>query len=278
MLLANVNGVKLYYEVTGNGLPLVFCHEFAGTYQSWAPQVKFFARRYQVITYNCRGFPPSDVPDDPGAYSQDIMIEDLHQLLRHMGIKEAYVGGSSMGGAITLSFGIAHPEMAKGLIIVATGSGSSNRKEFEASLIRLIKQLETTGWKGYAERYGHDFNRIQLLRKDPRSWREFCDELAQHSDQGSALVIENVILRRPTIFALEAQLKRLAVPALIMLGDEDERCIEPSLFLKRQLLSSGLVVFPQSGHAINLEEPELFNCVVLDFLTIAEAGKWARQP
>jgi len=278
MPLANVNGVKLYYEVTGDGLPLVFCHEFAGTYQSWAPQVKFFARCYQVITYNCRGFPPSDVPKSASAYSQDIMVEDLHQLLRHLGVKETYVGGSSMGGAIALSFGIAHPEMAKGLIIVATGSGSSSRKEFEASLMGLVKQLETTGWKGYAERYGHDFNRIQLRRKDPRSWREFCDELSGHSDKGSALVIENVILKRPTIFALEAQLKRLAVPALIMLGDEDERCIEPSLFLKRHLPSSGLVVFPQSGHATNLEEPELFNRVVLDFLTMAEAGKWARQP
>jgi len=274
---AKVNGVKLYYEVTGEGFPLVFSHEFAGTYQSWDPQVKFFSRRYKVITYNHRGFPPSDVPDNPGVYSQDILVEDLHQLLRYLGIQQAYVAGCSMGGSVALSFGITHPEMSKALILVGVGSGSTNYKEFEESLLGLVKQLETTGWKGYAERYGREFNRIQLLRKDPKGWHEFCDELAEHSDKGSALLIKNAILKRPSVLALETQLKQLPVPTLVMLGDEDERCIEPSLFMKRHIPSCGLVFFPQSGHAINLEEPDLFNRVVLDFLTMVETGKWARK-
>lgn len=269
-----VNGVNLYYEVTGKGFPLVWCHEFGGSYKSWDPQVKFFSRRYQVITYNSRGWPPSDVPTEPADYSQELLIEDLHQLLRHLNVRQAYVGGLSMGGNIALNFGIAHPDMTKGLIIAATGAGTTGRENFEKMLGELAQKLETEGWKTVAERYGHEPNRAQLLRKDPKSWQEYYEELASHSDIGSVHSIRSIILKRPTIFALEAKLKQLKVPALIMVGDEDNMCIEPALFLKQNMPSSGLVVFPQSGHVINLEEAELFNRVVSDFLTSIETRSW----
>ena len=87
--------------------------------------LRSFGRRYQVITYNARGYPPSDVPTDPGAYSQAQAVEDLHAVLRHLGIGQAYVGGLSMGGGTALHFGIAYPDMARALIVAATGSGSN---------------------------------------------------------------------------------------------------------------------------------------------------------
>jgi pimeloyl-ACP methyl ester carboxylesterase len=179
-----------------------------------------------------------------------------------------------MGGNVALNFGIAHPDMAKGLVIAATGAGTTGRENFEKMLGELVRQLETEGWKTVAERYGHEPNRVQLLRKDSKSWQEYYEELASHSDTGSVHSIRSIILKRPTIFALEAKLKQLKVPALIMVGDEDNMCIEPALFLKQNMPSSGLVVFPQSGHVINLEEAELFNRVVSDFLTSIEAGSW----
>jgi pimeloyl-ACP methyl ester carboxylesterase len=274
MPTAHINGVNLYYEVTGKGFPLVWCHEFGGNYKSWDPQVKFFSRRYQVITYNSRGWPPSDVPTEPSDYSQELLVEDLHQLLHYLNVRQAYVGGLSMGGNIALNFGIAHPDMTKGLVIAATGAGTTGRENFEKMLGELARNLETEGWKTVAERYGHEPNRAQLLRKDPKSWQEYYAELASHSDTGSVHSIKSIILKRPTIFALEAKLKQLKVPALIMVGDEDNMCIEPALFLKQHMPSSGLVVFPQSGHVINLEEAELFNRVVSDFLTSIEAGSW----
>ena len=94
---------------------------------------------------------------------------------------------------------------------------------------------------------------------------------------GSALTFKGVQLRRPTIFALEAELKKIQVPTLLLIGDEDEPCIEPAIFMKRNISSSGLMTFPQTGHTLNLEEPDLFNRVVFDFLTMVEAGKWARR-
>ena len=276
---ARVNGVDLHYEVTGEGFPLVLSHEFGGNCWSWDPQVKYFSRYFRVITYNHRGFPPSDVPEDPTAYSQGELVEDLHQLLHHLGIKQAYIGGLSLGGNVALNYGIAHPEMVKALVVAATGSGSMDRERFEVDLEQLARLFETEGVGVVAESLAKSPTRKQLLRKDPKSWQEFYENFNTHSATGSAHILRGVILKRPTIFALEPKLRQMRVPALIMVGDEDDPCIEPAVFMKRNISCSGLAVFPQSGHAINLEEPDLFNRVVLDFLTSVEATKWAvRQP
>ena len=103
------DGVNIYYEVAGQGYPLLLSHEFAGDITSWEPQVNFFTRRYRVITYCHRGYPPSDVPDDPAAYSQERLVSDMRDLLLHLGIEQAYIGGLSMGGSAAVSFAIAPP-------------------------------------------------------------------------------------------------------------------------------------------------------------------------
>lgn len=271
---AEVNGVGLYYETAGEGFPLVLSHEFAGDYRSWAPQVEFFSRHYRVITYNHRGFPPSSVPEDATAYSQDILVEDLHQLLRHLDIPEAYIGGCSMGGSVALQFAFVHPEMVRALALVATGAGATDRETFEPKLEGLARQVETEGWKTVAWRYALDPNRVQLRRKDPEGWREFTEALAAHHDTASAHLIRELILKRPPISTLGAQMERLKVPALIMVGDEDDMCLPPALMMKKHLSGAGLLVFPRSGHAVNLEEPDNFNRLLAEFLTAVETGNW----
>src|SRR3989338_5558429 len=109
MPTADVGGVKLDYEEAGQGTPLLFVHEFAGDGQSWRPQVRFFSRRYRTITFNARGYPPSDVPEDPRAYSQRQAVDDVRGVLDHLGISRAHVCGLSMGGYATLPFGPHHP-------------------------------------------------------------------------------------------------------------------------------------------------------------------------
>jgi pimeloyl-ACP methyl ester carboxylesterase len=272
---ARVNGVEIAYSEAGQGFPLVWCHEFAGSMESWAPQVNYFSRYYRVITYNARGYPPSRVPEDPAAYSQDLAVEDVYGLLRHLGIEQAYVGGLSMGGSTTLHFGLRHPEIAKALIIAAAGSGSTNPDEFRANSRALAVRLEAEGMAAGIRDYSLGPARVQLQRKDPAGWQEFAGLLAQHSARGSALTMRGVQAGRPPIFAWEEQMRALQVPALILCGDEDEPCIEPSLFMKRHIPHSGLAFFPQSGHAINLEEPDLFNHLCLEFLHAVEQGRWA---
>ena len=274
----SANGVEIYYEITGQGFPLVWCHEFGGSYQSWEAQVKFFSRRYQVITYAARGWPPSDVPTDPMAYSQDIVVNDLYLLLRHLNISQAHIGGLSMGGSVTLKFGISHPEMAKSLIVASAGSGSTNRETFLATGQAMSDRLLSEGMAPVAKDYGNTNIRVQLLRKDPLGFETFSTLLAEHSSVGSALTYQGFVMNRPTVFAMEDDLRSLQVPTLIMIGDEDEPCIEPGIFMKRTIPKSGLSSFPQSGHAINLEEPDLFNRTVLDFLIAVEAERWAERP
>lgn len=279
MPTAAVNGVNLYYEVAGRGLPLLLSHEFAGDIRSWESQVNFFARRYQVITYCARGYPPSEIPDDPAAYSQDHLVEDARGLLRHLGIERAYIGGLSMGGSSAISFAIAHPEMCTALIVASAGSGSDSRgrERLVASWQAASELMLTGGMEKFAEGYARGPERTQFLRKDPVGWQKFSDGLASHSAQGSAYTFRGVQMKRPTIYALEKQLEAISIPTLILIGDEDEPCIEPSVFMKRHIPRSGLAVFPQSGHTINLEEPGLFNRTILDFLTAVEAGVWAKR-
>ena len=273
---ARVNGISIFYEEHGQGYPLLWSHEFAGDYRSWEPQVRFFSRRYRVITYTARGYPPSEVPDDPEAYTQANAIEDLRGLLLHLEIERAHIGGLSMGGNVALNFGIAHPEMARSLIVAGTGSGSTDPETFRRRVSERADQMRAGGMAAM-EDYARSSSRVQLRRKDPKGYDEFRSQLAEHSNIGSANTFAGVQGRRAPIFDLEPELRALRVPTLIMTGDEDDACIEPSIFMKRAISRSGLVVFPQSGHAINLEEPDLFNRTVLDFLTAVESGAWAAR-
>src|SRR5450432_463493 len=100
------DGARLYFEETGSGTPIVFVHEFAGDYRSWEPQVRHFSRRYRCITYNARGYPPSDVPADVERYSQASARDDILCVLDGLGINRAHVVGLSMGGFATLHFGM----------------------------------------------------------------------------------------------------------------------------------------------------------------------------
>ena len=282
MPLATMNdGTRLYYESTGSGFPLLFSHEYAGDYRSWEPQVRYFARRYRVIAYNARGYPPSDVPEDVGAYSQARAMHDIAQLLEALQVPQAHVVGLSMGGYATLHFGLNYPQMARSLVVAGCGYGSvaGDRQKFQQDSAQVAQRIEGDGMQATAAVYAKGPTRVQFEDKDPRGWQEFADQLAEHSATGAALTMRGVQGQRPSVYELEAQMQQLQVPTLIVTGDEDEPCLEPGLFMKRAIPTSGLVVVPKTGHTINLEEPESFNRIVSDFLTAVESGQWqARNP
>jgi len=281
MPMAAIDGVKLYYEITGTGYPLLFSHEFAGDYRSWEPQVRYFARRYQVLTYNARGYPPSDVPEDVSAYSQQQAANDIVGLLRHLNIPQAHLVGLSMGGYAVLHAGLNHPEVCRSLVVAGCGYGSvaADRAKFQQDSGHVAQRLQSEGMQAVAAVYAKGPTRVQFEDKDPRGWREFAEQLAEHSALGSALTLRGVQGQRPSIYALEAQMRQLRVPTLIVTGDEDEPCLEPGLFMKRTIPTAGLLVMPKCGHTLNIEEPEAFNRAVSDFLALVEAGKWGpRNP
>jgi pimeloyl-ACP methyl ester carboxylesterase len=169
-----------------------------------------------------------------------------------------------------------YPERALSLVVGGAGYGSvsADRASFHRDTDTVIAQFEQGGMAKVAEFYTRGPTRVQLMAKDPVGWKEFYDRFAGGSALGHANTMRGVQRRRPSIFELEAKLERLTVPTLIMTGDEDDPCLEPGIFMKRKIRSSGLVVIPKAGHTINLEDPELFNRALLDFLTAVDAGRW----
>ena len=277
--LTTDDGIKLYYEETGAGTPILFVHEFAGDHRSWEPQVRYFSRRYRCITYNARGYPPSDVPKDRERYSQDRARDDARSVLDALNIDKAHVIGLSMGGFCTVHFGMAYPQRALSLVIAGCGYGAApdQRRKFAQDSDAAAKRFEEQPMAAAAEAYAMSASRVQLQNKDPRGFAQFMAQLAEHSGVGSANTLRGVQMRRPSLYDLVDRLKAIPVPALIMTGDEDWACLEPGLLMKKAIANSGLVVLPNSGHAINLEEPALFNQHVADFLHAVELGKWPKR-
>jgi pimeloyl-ACP methyl ester carboxylesterase len=278
---APVNGINLYYEEVGRGVPIIFVHEFAGEAKSWAPQVRFFGRRYRTIAFNARGYPPSDVPEDPSAYSQAHAVEDILGMLDHLKIDKAHIVGLSMGGYATLHLGILHPQRALSLVVAGAGYGSNPEEQdgFRRDCNTVAERFESEPMDEVAALYADGPTRQQFRNKNPRGWEEFRDLLKKQSAKGHALTMRQVQMKRSSIYELEHGMRGLMVPTLIVIGDEDEACLEPAIHMKRTIRTAGLVIIPKSGHTINIEEPDLFNRVVLDFFTVVDAGRWTpRNP
>ena len=275
------DGVKLHYEESGSGTPIVFVHEFAGDARSWEPQLRHFARRYRCIAYNARGYPPSDVPENFESYSQARARDDIRCVLDGLGIAKAHVVGLSMGAFASLHFGMQYPARSLSITVAGGGYGAhpAQYKDFQAAARENAKVINEKGMAHFAATYGHGPTRVQFQNKDPRGFAEYIRQLSEHSVPGSANTNLGYQGRRPSLYDLTEEMKRMQVPTLIMAGDEEEPCLEVCLLMKRCIPTAGLAILPKSGHGINLEEPALFNSLLESFLHQVEAGRWtARDP
>lgn len=268
--------VSLYYEETGRGTPIIFAHEYASDCRGWEAQVRYFSRHYRCITFNARGYPPSDIPERDDDYGQIIAAEDIGAVLDYLKIDRAFVIGLSMGAGAGLHFTMRHPERVLGLVFASGGSGSdpATRERFISDALLAADLLKRDGMQPLVEGLSFGATRIQLLNKDARSWDEFRRHLSEHSALGSELTMRNYQARRPSLFEFDEQLRKIEVPTLIIAGDEDDPVLDTSLFLKRCMPASGMLMLPKTGHAVNLEEPAAFNDAVQAFLSAAEQNRW----
>jgi pimeloyl-ACP methyl ester carboxylesterase len=273
------DGVRLYFEETGTGHPVIFVHEFAGDLRSWEPQMRHFGKRFRGVAFNARGFPPSDVPEDISFYSQGRAADDILAVLDRIGAPKAHIVGLSMGGFATLHFGFRHPQRALSLCIGGCGYGAEpdKRETFRHEADVIAGALRKEGMAAFAERYAYGPTRVQYENKDPRGHAEFKAMLAEHSAVGSANTQQGVQKERPSLYTLVDEMKRIHVPTLIITGDEDWPCLLPGILMKQHIPSAALSVIPNSGHAINIEEPEEYNRVVSDFLSQVESGRWPQR-
>ena len=276
MAFIKSNNIDLFYEETGEGTPMIFVHEFAGDYRSWEQQVKFFSGNYKTVTYNARGFPPSQVPNNVESYSQDIALEDLVNVIKKLSIVPCHIVGLSMGGFAALYIGMKYPELTRSIVVAGCGYGSvlEQQENFRKEALEVAKRFRTEEMSNFGKVYTAGPTRVQLERKNLAEYKKFVSYFLEHSAEGCALTMEGLQSARPSIYEFENELSKMRVPTMILTGDEDEPCLEPGLFLKRTIPTSALVTFPNTGHLINLEEPEMFNRIVQDFITQVDKGIW----
>jgi pimeloyl-ACP methyl ester carboxylesterase len=277
------DGTKLYYEEAGQGTPIVFVHEYAGDYRTWEPQMRYFSRAHRCISYSQRGYPPSDVPTNGARYGQDIARDDVVAVLDALKIDRAHVVGHSMGAATALHVGIRYPQRCISVTAAGCGYGSSSDRkiveQMRAASRDTAKMFETEDFAVAAARYADGATRQTHKNKDPRGFAEFAKMLSEHSAKGHALTMLHLQAKRPTLWDMEADLKTFTVPLLVIVGDEDDWCLDPSVFLKRTVPTAGLLVIPRSGHTITSEEPAAFNAALADLFAASEAGRWmAHRP
>jgi pimeloyl-ACP methyl ester carboxylesterase len=270
------DGVRLYYEEAGSGVPIIFVHEYAGDFRSWEPQLRHFGQRYRAVAYNARGYPPSDVPPAVGSYSQTRAADDIAAVLDHLGIDTAHIVGLSMGGFATLHFGFRHGGRARSLCVAGCGYGAepAQRERFRSEAEAVAAFIDQHGMQAFAEKYAYGPTRVQFENKDARGFAEFKRMLAEHDAVGARNTQLGVQHERPSLYDLVDQMKRLTVPTLILTGDEDWPCLQPVLLMKQSIASAALAVMPNCGHAINLEDPDGFNRIVGSFLAQVDAGRW----
>lgn len=278
MARRQINGVNLHVEETGSREPIIFVHEFGGDARSWQPQVAHFSHHYRCVVYNARGYPPSDVPEDERLYGQQLSTADLKEVLDALDIEQVFVVGLSMGAYTGLMLTMQHPERVRALVFASGGSGAypETRARFLAdtnAVAEKMLQANSVDAAGIAS----GPSRVQLQNKNHTVWEQFAAHLSEHSAVGSAYTLRHVQAERPSLYDLTDGLRAVTTPTLLVVGDEDESCLDVNLHLKRTMPYSGLSIFPKSGHLLNLEEPERFNALIDAFFQTVKAGQWSRR-
>ena len=273
------DNVKLYYEETGKGTPILFVHEFASDHRGWEPQMREFGKRHRCITYSARGYTPSDVPSDTNAYSYLHVMRDCVAVLDQLKIDKAHLIGLSMGGFASLHFGFRHPTRARSLVVAGVGYGAEKdqQSKFKGEVQVVAKSLLSEGMEAFAAKYAYGPTRVQFENKDPRGFAQFRKELGEHSALGSANTQIGCQGERPSLYDLVDQMRAMTVPTLVLTGDEDWPCLAPSVMMKREIPSAALAVMPNCGHTINLEDPDMFNRIIGEFIVQVDAGRWPKR-
>ena len=268
------DGTSLYYESHGSGPAIIFVHELAGTCHSFDRQVAALKGKYRCITFNARGYPPSDVPSAAAFYSQDIAASDIGAVLDAAGEKDAHVLGVSMGSAAALQFTIAHPNRVRSAILCSIGSGSDAKPdEYVANMEAMAARVEKNGMEQIRQNFTSSPARQKLKEKSPAEYQKFLDDLERFSVQGLTNTMRGVQKRRPPLYAHKDQIAALRVPALVVLGGIDQGCEKPSHFLAETLPGARLEILPNTGHGVNIEEPDRVNRMVAEFVGAVEARR-----
>ena len=219
-------------------------HEFSGDARSWDAQIGFFSRYYRCTTYCARGYPPSDVPAASDAYNQIRAAEDLADVVRAVADGPAHIVGLSMGGFAALHFGLRYPQLARSLAIAGVGYGAKPEQHLNTATAtrREADHAEAIGMAAFAHELAGSSYAQCLRAKDEAGWHRFAEQLGEHSVTGMAMTLRGILATRPSLWHFAEALRDAQRASLLLTGDEDTPCLEPSLFLKTTLPDAALCV------------------------------------
>jgi len=254
--------VRLHVEVDGTGPTVVLAHGFAGSARNLGPQARALRDRYRVVRYDARGHARSEAPDDPAAYTLEALVDDLGAVLDRVGAADAIVGGVSMGAMTALAFALDHPERVRGLVAAALPAAPDGGTGLARVALAFADALERDGLEAAGARYvwgaasGLDARGARLVRQG----------FLEHSPRALAHCLRGVVARWPALEAWRDRLERVAVPVLIVAGGDDAGALASSPALAAMLSQPEVVVVPDAGHLVNLEQPARFNTALLAWL------------
>ena len=242
------NGVKIHYEVHGNGPVLLLSHGYSSTCRMWDGQIAAFKDRYQVVVWDMRGHGESDYPSDAAAYSEELTVADMTAILDTVGAKKAIVAGLSLGGYMSLAFHATHPERVRALMLFDTGPGFKKdeaRAKWNESARARAAKFDAEGLKAL-----NQSDEVKLTRHRNATGLAGAARgmLAQKNDR---------VIR---------SLEGIAVPTLVLVGANDTNFLAATDYMAAKIRGSSKVVIPNAGHAANLHQPALFNQAVEAFL------------
>lgn len=245
------DGVKIYYEVHGEGPPLLLTHGYSSTSGMWQDQVSTLSTYFKLITWDMRGHGQSDYPRDQSAYSEALTVADMEALLDHVCGRgsSAIVGGLSLGGYMSQAFYRLHPDRVRALLIIATGPGfkkDSARDAWNKTADKTARAFETKG--------------LSVLQNESRERSS-----ATHRDAtGLALAARGMLAQRNS--SVIDSLSQIKVPSLVVVGADDTPFLPSSEYMAKKIPGAKKVVIPRAGHAVNIDQPQLFLKAIMPFL------------
>jgi len=243
------NGVKIHYEVYGDGPALILTHGYSSTSAMWEGQIEALSKHHKLVLWDMRGHGKSDYPADPNAYSEALTIGDIAALLDQIGTRRAIVGGLSLGGYMSLAFYRTHPERVAALLIIDTGPG-------------FKKDEARTAWNKRAHETAERFERdgLSVLKSLSRE----RSSVTHRDARGLALAARGMLTQRDA--SVMEVLPEIAVPSLIVVGADDTPFLAASDYMAAKIPGAKKVVIPSAGHAVNIDQPQAFIDAVLRFL------------
>ncbi len=254
------NGIEMNYELSGDGNCLVLIHGYTDNLNLWYSQAPALSEHYRVLTYDVRGFGKTEVRE--ATYSMGLFAEDLCALLEGLGIESACVLGYSMGGRIALEFALAHPEMTAGLILANSGIGETPNPEMQERRQMMVDVLQQGDIEVIAELMTEASFSPGLKDRNPAAFEKY-KAIKMQNDPSEYLAVMQAI-----VGAIDspADFESLRCPTLIIAGDRDGFMdVHVGESMREAIPDAEMEVLP-TGHAAAIEEPEVFNRIVLRFL------------